>query len=183
VAEQLDYEALAADSDFPRSPPRAAISFGSPAPLAIEGAPGEMVAGTAVQLGAASPEPVSWSATAGTVSASGRFTAPAVPGDVRVRASTAGGSADAVTRAQRVGRFVAVSVRAGRSGALRFVLRRAGRTLDDCRVRRTVAGRASTCRLRPPRRAKGRLRVAVQLKAGGRTLSRAVAVRSGAHVH
>lgn len=229
VAEQLDYEVLPADSDFPESPPRAAMTFGSGEAVAISGHQGELVAGASKQLSATAGEPVTWTASAGSISSQGLFTAPATPGDVRVRASTASGSADAVTirvvapppreaapvpqgtvpgdpvlvsppplaptppvalprapltglKAQRIGRYVAVSALPGRAGRLRFVLRRNGRTVDDCRVRRAVPGRSATCRLMPPRKGAGKLRVVVQLHAGGRVVSRTLAVRSG-HLH
>ncbi len=227
--DAVEYVARAAGSAFPVEPPRATASFGQGTPVGISGAPATMVAGTAVVLRAEAAGPVTWSASSGRVAPDGTYTAPDVPGEVRVRAATGDGSAAAVriavvaaplaqaaplpagappgdpalvpprplaptppvalprrafvsARAQRIGRFVAVTVVPGRSGALRVVLRRGTRTLAQCRVRAT-AGRSVTCRLRAPRRGRGRLRVVAHLRgAGPRTVSRAIAVRGG-HAH
>lgn len=98
----------ASSSRYPRTPRTATVTLnvaGAQAPsVAISGLPATMTAGTSAQLSAAVANAgpgVSWSASAGTISASGVFVAPATPppgGVVTVRAtSTAapGASAEA----------------------------------------------------------------------------------------
>lgn len=100
VPDELEYVVRAADSAFPRVPPRATVALGGGAErVAVGGAPATVVTGTSVQLSAVAPPgaAVAWSASAGTVTDGGLFTAPAVPGRVTVRASVEGGAADVVT--------------------------------------------------------------------------------------
>jgi hypothetical protein len=94
--------ATSAASVAPASSAKAAGSSTSPT-VAIAGAQSSMTAGTSVQLSAlvAGDSPsVSWSASAGSISAAGLFTAPSrVPasGSVTVRATTAQGAQDELT--------------------------------------------------------------------------------------
>ncbi len=73
------------------------------AALAIEGAPASMIAGTSVQLnarGANSGEALSWSASAGSITSSGLYTAPGSPpsgGVVSIRVTGADGASDSRT--------------------------------------------------------------------------------------
>ncbi len=86
------------NSEFPRNPAVAAVSIevgAVQAPtVAISGAPSAMIAGTSVQLTAAvtgdSPE-VTWSASAGSITSGGLYTAP----------STAGGTAEVTARSSK----------------------------------------------------------------------------------
>ena len=88
--------ARSTSSPFPLSPPAATVTIADARPsVAISGAPASLVAGTSVQLTAAVtnlPAGVTWSATAGTISRTGLYRAPATPpagGAVTVRAASA----------------------------------------------------------------------------------------------
>jgi hypothetical protein len=83
---------------FPTAPAAAAVTLSAgdaPAPVAISGAPARMVESTSVQLTAS--EPVTWSATAGSITPDGLFTAPAGAGTAVVRAEAALGEVRAVS--------------------------------------------------------------------------------------
>ncbi len=91
------------DSAFPKNPAVATvgIAVGEPAPtVAIGGAPASMVAGTSVQLSAtvANDSPsVTWSASSGSITPTGLYTAPSVPpvgGVATVAVHTARGARD-----------------------------------------------------------------------------------------
>jgi hypothetical protein len=95
--DSFEYVVRASDSAFPRDAaliPQT-VTIGPGSPVAISGAPDSMVGGTSVQLSA--PAGVSWSASRGTVTSSGRFTAPLTAGPVLVTAVDAGGTADTKT--------------------------------------------------------------------------------------
>jgi hypothetical protein len=103
--DSFTFAAADPNSQFPQSPAIATVSIvvgeGQLSPsVAIGGAPADMVAGTNVQLSASvsndSPV-VTWSASAGTITSSGLYTAPAVPppgGTVTVVVRTAKGAHD-----------------------------------------------------------------------------------------
>lgn len=95
--DTFDYVARAGDSDFPRDAflQPATATIGSGSQVAISGAPQSMIGGTSIQLSANAP--VAWSASRGTIAASGRFTAPLTAGPVAVTAVDAGGTADTKT--------------------------------------------------------------------------------------
>jgi hypothetical protein len=169
--------------------------------VAISGAPGAMFAGTSVQLTA--NVPVAWSATSGTITRDGVFTAPLVPGPVLVRAAAGdvvgealisvvalparpplpracGGTSvsSAIGRlcVRRVRGNVLVSAMPRRAGRLRMVVRRGAKVLKRCSWT-ARAGRSYGCRFRVP---KGRRAVSVavtQRTARGKVLSRRLAVR------
>ena len=83
---------------FPASPAEAAVTLtadGSKTPVAVSGAPARMIEGTSVQLTA--PEPVVWSATGGSVTPSGLFTAAPGAGQAVVRAEGATGEVGKAT--------------------------------------------------------------------------------------
>ncbi|HTI33325.1 MAG TPA: hypothetical protein VL422_06565, partial [Miltoncostaea sp.] len=77
---------------YPANPAPATVTVAGATPaVALNGAPASVIAGTSVQLSAAvvnAPSGVTWSATGGTVSPTGLFTAPATPGSVTVRATS-----------------------------------------------------------------------------------------------
>jgi hypothetical protein len=107
--DSFTFAARDPNSPFPTSPAIATVSItvtgssvGNPATpsVAISGAPASMIAATSVQLSATvsndSPG-VTWSATAGTITSSGRYTAPSQPpagGNVTVAVQAAGGARD-----------------------------------------------------------------------------------------
>jgi len=84
--DSFTFSASDPNSEFPRNPAIATVSIDVgpiPAPsVAISGAPGAMLAGTSVQLSALvaddSPE-VTWSASAGSITSGGLYTAPSEP--------------------------------------------------------------------------------------------------------
>jgi outer membrane biosynthesis protein TonB len=110
-SDSFTYEALDANSEFPRTPTRATVtltgSSGLPT-VSISGAPASMVAGTSVQLRAAvtgAPQTVEWSvnnvvggaAATGTITPGGLYTAPMTPpanGSVIVRAASTNARAE-----------------------------------------------------------------------------------------
>jgi hypothetical protein len=113
-ADSFTVAARDAASPFPRNPPAAAVTLRVDAPaeppgpgvLGISGAPARMRASTSVQLTASGPgaeQGLTWSVdgvpgdsnTAGTISETGRYRAPATPpagGSVTVRATSATGA-------------------------------------------------------------------------------------------
>jgi hypothetical protein len=104
-SDSFTYAAVDPHSQFPLSPAVATVSIevgeSQLAPsVAIAGAPASMIAGTSVQLSAnvSNDDPnVTWSASAGSIAASGLYTAPASPppgGDVAIVARTAKGAED-----------------------------------------------------------------------------------------
>jgi hypothetical protein len=94
-ADAFTYVARSAGSAFPTNPPAATVTLVDARPsVAISGAPASMVAGTSAQLTATVrnlPGGVTWSATAGSVSAAGLYRAPGSPptdGAATVRAAS-----------------------------------------------------------------------------------------------
>ncbi|HSI29956.1 MAG TPA: lysyl oxidase family protein [Miltoncostaeaceae bacterium] len=94
-ADAFTYVARSLASSFPTNPQAATVTIADTQPsVAISGAPARMVAGTSAQLTATIrnlPGGVTWSATAGSVSAAGLYRAPGSPpaGDVAaVRAAS-----------------------------------------------------------------------------------------------
>jgi hypothetical protein len=189
---------------FPHDPPpaTATLEVGPAAPtasVAISGAPAAVVAGTAVRLQAVvsgAAQGVRWTASAGTVDASGLFTAPAaVPpgGTVTVRAAStaAPGAAAEVVLAivpapvpvaapgragvtalrrsltlTRSGRILVVRVTPPRLGRLAMVAVRGRAPLASC-VRPAARARRTACALRLPARVTGLpVRVIVRLRSG-----------------
>jgi Lysyl oxidase len=102
--DRFRYVAEDTSSDYPRWPGRATVLLGQdPLPrVAMWGVPEKLRAGMTVDLAAegrnaSSSVPVVWSASAGTIDAGGRFTAPATPppgGKVTVTATIDGGTAN-----------------------------------------------------------------------------------------
>lgn len=96
--DTFEYVVRASDSAFPRDDaliPQT-VTIGDPGGLvAISGAPDAMVGGTSVQLTA--PAGVTWSASRGSITSSGLFTAPLTAGPVTIAAVDAGGTADVKT--------------------------------------------------------------------------------------
>lgn len=93
--DSFTYEAFdSTQPGFPRTRPQAAVAIQVGAPItsvAISGAQPSIVAGLSMQLGAVvtnGPSGVDWTASAGSITPSGLFTAPATPGTVRVRATS-----------------------------------------------------------------------------------------------
>lgn len=196
---------------FPASPAAAAVTvdFNGKGPVAISGAPARMVAGSSVQLTAS--RPVTWSATAGSMTPDGLFRAPG-DGTATVTARTSGGATAQTTIAidppppvvsrpaapvaapgkpatasalqvttARRGPFVAASVRTLRAGRVRLTLLSGKRRVRSCSFR-VVRGRLYGCRLRVPKKA-GPLTVsAVLVSAGHAPLVRRISVTS-AHRH
>jgi hypothetical protein len=105
--DSFTFSAADPHSEFPRSPAVATVAIesgtGEPASVAIQGAPSSMIAGTSVQLSALvtrDSHPVTWSASAGSISAGGLYTAPSAPptgGTVIVTAHTSRGAHDQAT--------------------------------------------------------------------------------------
>jgi Lysyl oxidase/Bacterial Ig domain len=182
--DSFTFAARDPNSHFPASPAVASvlIDVNSPAPaqpsVAISGAPTSMIAGTSVQLSATvsnDPPGVTWSATAGSITSGGRYTAPHTPpagGLVTIVAQAAGGAHDqraiqilpvppshAKPRAPTVldqpgamliGRKLYMSVVAREAGRLRLTALLHGRPIASCaaRVRRH---QSFTCAARLPR--------------------------------
>ena len=95
--DTFEYVVRASDSAFPRDAaliPQT-VTVGPGSAVAISGAPDAMVGGTSVQLTA--PAGVTWSASRGTITSGGLFTAPLTAGPVVVSAVNAGGTADSKT--------------------------------------------------------------------------------------
>lgn len=98
-SDSFTYSAADPNSPFPISPVIATVAIGR---LAIGGAPASMYAGTSVQLAAAvgqASSAVEWSASAGTITSGGLYTAPSTPpagGSVTITASSANGAQDQV---------------------------------------------------------------------------------------
>ena len=100
--DSFSFSARDASSAFPRSPVVATASLGvdrppDPEAVAIAGAPAEMFTGTSATLTATvtnGAPSVTWTASDGSISAGGVYTAPAVPpaGPVRIRATAGGGA-------------------------------------------------------------------------------------------
>ncbi|MCW3068968.1 MAG: Lysyl oxidase, partial [Solirubrobacterales bacterium] len=100
--DSFTFSASDPNSPFPRSPAAATVSVevgaGQSPSVAVEGAPATMIAGTSIQLSAlvTNDRPgVTWSATGGSISPTGQFTAPAEPpagGTVTVTAHSARGA-------------------------------------------------------------------------------------------
>lgn len=207
-ADSFGYEAQ--DSNMPgaqKTKPIAAVAIQVGAPVtsvAISGAPASMLAGVAVQLQAVLTNGLSgvtWSASSGSVTATGLFTAPHTPGTVTVRATSkddpsasaavsirivpAGKQAAAPTtpsnkmiagfRVGRVGpRLLVTRVATGpRGGKLTVTATFRRRVLGRC-VTRVGADRAVTCRIRLRHRYDLRkVRVTAKLTvAGGRSAVR-----------
>jgi hypothetical protein len=100
--DSFTFSAADPSSQFPRSPAAATVAIevgeSTQPGVSIEGAPVSMVAGSSVQLAAKvvndSPE-VTWSASAGSITTAGKYTAPAEPpagGSVTVTATTSKGA-------------------------------------------------------------------------------------------
>jgi hypothetical protein len=168
--------------------------------VTISGAPGVMTAGTSVRLRA--NVPVAWSATAGTITPDGVFTAPLLRRFVLVRATAGDAAGEALVSVvprpvrtplpracggrvvrsaigrlcvRRVRGRVLVSAVPRRSGALRIVVRRGSRVLKRCRWL-ARARRSYGCRFRIARGR--RLSVTVtQRRASGPVLRSRLAVR------
>ena len=93
--DSFTYEAYdAGEPRFPRTRPQAAVAIQVGAPIttvAISGAQPSIVAGLSMQLTAVTanaPSGVTWSASAGSITPSGLFTAPASAGPVAIRATS-----------------------------------------------------------------------------------------------
>src|SRR5690606_26345787 len=93
--DSFTYEAFdAAEPGFPRVRPQAAAAIQVGAPIttvAISGAQPSVVAGLSIQLSAVltnGPSGVAWTASAGSITPHGLFTAPAKAGTVTVRATS-----------------------------------------------------------------------------------------------
>jgi hypothetical protein len=95
--DSFTFAAYSAASQFPKTPPTATASIAASTPvpsLSISGAPTGLVAGTSAQLTATAANlasGVTWTTTAGTVSTTGLYTAPATPpaaGSATVRATS-----------------------------------------------------------------------------------------------
>jgi Lysyl oxidase/Bacterial Ig domain len=103
--DSFSFSAHNPSSQFPTSPAVATVSIevgeaqGAPT-VAIEGAQASIVAGTSVQLSAHvtndSPT-VTWTASAGTITQAGLYTAPSEPGTVTVTATSSKGAKDQKT--------------------------------------------------------------------------------------
>jgi len=90
------YRATADDGvnrTYPANPAPATVTIAGATPsVALSGAPASMIAGTSVQLSASvvnGPSGVTWSADGGSVTPTGLLTAPATPGSITVRATSA----------------------------------------------------------------------------------------------
>jgi hypothetical protein len=102
--DSFTYSASDPSSEFPRHPEVAtvAIEVDAQAPsVAISGAPSKMYAGTSVQLSAVTDDDseVTWNASAGSITSSGLYTAPAEPpigGAVLIAARSAQGAEDQI---------------------------------------------------------------------------------------
>jgi Lysyl oxidase/Bacterial Ig domain len=105
--DSFTFSASDPTSEFPRNPAVATVSINvgaAPTPsVAISGAPAEMIAGTSVQLSALvtndSPG-VTWSASAGSITPGGLYTAPSEPpagGTIAVAARSTKGAQDQAT--------------------------------------------------------------------------------------
>jgi hypothetical protein len=116
-SDSFTFSASDPNSEFPRNPAVAPVTVNvaptlappsTPAPsVAVSGAPREMIAGTSIQLSALvtndSPD-VSWSASAGTITPRGLYTAPSTPpagADVTIAARSFRGAEARVTIAIR----------------------------------------------------------------------------------
>ena len=94
-SDAFTYVARSLASAFPTNAPAATVAIGDARSVAISGAPASMAAGTSAQLTASVrglPGGVTWSATAGSVSAAGLYRAPGSPpagGAAVVRAASA----------------------------------------------------------------------------------------------
>jgi hypothetical protein len=94
--DSFTFSAADPHSPFPTSPAIATVAIDG---VAIEGAQASMIAGTSVQLSAraSTGDTLQWSATAGTITSGGLYTAPAAPpagGYVTVTARAASGAQD-----------------------------------------------------------------------------------------
>lgn len=102
--DSFTYSAVDSTSTFPRNPVVATAALGVEAPpaetVALSGVPQQLDTGTSAQLTATvanGPQSVVWSATGGTITSGGLYTAPAtVPagGKVKVRATSGSGAFD-----------------------------------------------------------------------------------------
>ena len=96
ASDSFTFSALSAASPFPRTPPISTVTIAGATPsVTISGAPLRLVAKASVQLTAAVaalPGGVTWSASAGTISPTGLYRAPATPprgGVVTITAASA----------------------------------------------------------------------------------------------
>ena len=221
-SDTFRYAARDAGSSFPVNPPSAAVVFslgtGHPAVVAISGAPVGMYAGTTSQLSASvvgGPNHVTWkvngvpggTAAVGRITASGLYSAPAVPpasGWVDVSATSDAGATDtqriailpapkatpadsidtpsgggAMSRivSKRRGRFLVLKMVPRYSGRLKIMIRD-GRKRVASRSLKVTRRRAVTARFRLPKAYKGRRAKRLKVTAALRsTRGKIVAVR------
>ncbi|HEX8647626.1 MAG TPA: lysyl oxidase family protein, partial [Thermoleophilaceae bacterium] len=113
-SDSFTFSSRDATSPFPRHPVVATAALGverAAEAVAISGAPAQLTAGTSAQLSSlvtGGPPQVTWTATAGTISPSGLYTAPATP--------PAGGSAT-IRATASTGAFAEVAVRIAAAAA------------------------------------------------------------------
>ena len=101
--DSFTFSASDPNSEFPRNPEVAtvAIEVGAAPAVAISGTPAKMYAGTSVQLAAVTNDDseVTWSASAGSITSGGLYTAPAEPpvgGAVLITARSAAGAEEQI---------------------------------------------------------------------------------------
>lgn len=206
--DNFTFAARDPNSPFPLSPAVASVSIevnsitagNPPQPsVAISGAPTSMIAGTSVQLSATvsnDPPSVTWSATAGSITSQGRYTAPSKPptgSNVTIAAQAAGGAHDQRTikilpippphakpqtptlldrpGAMLIGRKLYMTVVAREAGRLRLTALLHGRHIASCsaHVRRH---QSFTCSATLPRGVSSRAPISVRatLHAGHRLI-------------
>jgi hypothetical protein len=91
-SDSFTYSAVTSGFSYPRAPAEATATLaGNTVVVGLSGAPPSMVVGTSVQLSATvagAPGGVTWSASGGSITPAGLFTAPAAPGTVTVTATS-----------------------------------------------------------------------------------------------
>ena len=103
-SDSFTFAAFSSSSSFPLNPPVSSVSLvGATPSVAISGAPSSLVAKASVQLSATLanlPAGVAWTATAGTISSSGLYSAPAAPPPGGAAVVTATSTANPAVSAQ-----------------------------------------------------------------------------------
>jgi hypothetical protein len=196
-SDSFTFAAADPNSAFPLSPAVATVSIDVAVPpqpsVEISGAPSSMIAGTSVQLSATVTNDsggVAWSASAGTITAGGLYTAPAtrpaagvaivkaqsesgvndqdtiaiLPVPTPAPAPEAGSGASAsilsTPRAVLIGRKLIMTTKVMRAGRIRLSAYLRGHRLGTC-VARTPSDRTFTCRLTLPPRVSLHARISI----------------------
>jgi hypothetical protein len=145
-SDSFTYSAVTSGFAYPRTPAEATATLaGNTVSVGLSGAPASMIVGTSVQLSAAvagAPGGVTWSASGGSITPAGLFTAPATPGTVTVTATSVE-NPEALARA-----VIAVTSQAGGPAPIKINMAAGKKLLSPLKIgrkgKRTIVPRVVT---------------------------------------